>query len=79
MPRHFADAGKVIDLETRLMWCMERLQGINHADLVKRPYPAGGQPVKDLGAIATYVRKYKSSGMKYAAKLDTPQEKAVVN
>ena len=54
LPRYFADANKVMDLETRLMWCMEKLQGIQHEDLVKRPYPAGGQPVKDLGAIATY-------------------------
>ena len=78
LPRYFADAGKVMDLETRLMWCMEKLQGISHDELVKRPYPAGGQPVKDLGAIATYVAS-KSSGMKFAAKLDQPQEKAVVD
>ena len=77
LPRYFADANKVMDLETRLMWCMEKLQGIKHDDLVKRPYPGGGQPVKDLGAIATYVAS-KSSGMKFAAKLDKPQEKAVV-
>ena len=74
MPRHFADADRVMDLETRLMWCMEKLQGAKHADLVKRPYPSGGQPVKDLGAIATYVAS-KSSGMKFAAKFDKPKEK----
>jgi sulfur-oxidizing protein SoxA len=77
MPRYFSDANKVMDLETRLMWCMEKLQGLKHEDLVKKPYPSGGQPVKDLGAIATYVAN-KSSGMKYAAKLDKPQEKAAV-
>jgi L-cysteine S-thiosulfotransferase len=78
LPRHFADADKVMDLETRLMWCMEKLQGLSRADLVKRPYPSGGQPVKDLGAIATYVAS-KSSGMKYAARLDKPQEQAAVD
>src|SRR4029079_7865202 len=78
LPRYFADASKVMDLETRLMWCMEKLQGIKHEDLVKRPYPPGGQPVKDLGALATYVAS-KSSGMKFAAKLEQPQEKAVVD
>jgi sulfur-oxidizing protein SoxA len=77
LPRYFADAGKVMDLETRLMWCMEKLQGIQHADLVKNPYPPGGMPVKDLGAIATYVAS-KSSGMKFSAKLDQPKEKEVV-
>jgi sulfur-oxidizing protein SoxA len=77
LPRHFADADRVMDLETRLMWCMEKQQGLKHADLVRRPYPAGGQPVKDLGAIATYVAS-KSSGMKYAASLDQAKEKEVV-
>ena len=77
LPRYFADAGRVMDLETRLMWCMEKLQGVSHADLVKKPYPAGGQPVKDLGAIATYVAT-KSNGLKFAAKLDQPQEQAAV-
>jgi sulfur-oxidizing protein SoxA len=77
LPRYFADADRVMDLETRLMWCMEKLQGFSHADLVKRPYPAGGQPVKDLGAIATYVA-VKSNGLKFAAKLDKPQEQAAV-
>ena len=31
LPRYFADAGRVMDLETRLMWCMEKLQGVSHA------------------------------------------------
>ena len=77
LPRYFADAKKVMDLETRLLWCMETLQGFNRADLVRRPHPGGGQPVKELGAIATYVAS-KSNGMKFAAKLDRPEEKAMV-
>ena len=55
LPRYFADADRVMDVETRILWCMEKLQGFNRADLVKRPHPGGGQPVKELGAIATYV------------------------
>lgn len=77
LPRYFADAKKVMDLETRLLWCMETLQGFNRADLVRRPHPGGGQPVKELGAIATYIAS-KSNGMKFAAKLDRPEEKAMV-
>lgn len=77
LPRFFADAGKVMDVETRIMWCMEKLQGFNHADLIKSPYPPGGQPVKELGAIATYVAS-KSSGMKYASRADKPQEKETI-
>ena len=77
LPRYFADAGKVMDLETRLLWCQEKIQGFQHADLIKNPHPGGGQPVKDTGAIATWVAN-KSSGMKFSAKLDKPQEKEMV-
>src|SRR5215831_12327657 len=27
LPRYFRDADRVMDLESRLVWCMERLQG----------------------------------------------------
>ncbi len=77
LPRYFADADRVMDVETRILWCMEKLQGFNRADLVRRPHPGGGQPVKELGAIATYVAS-KSSGMKFAAKAEHAKEKDVV-
>jgi len=77
LPRYFADAGRVMDVETRVLWCMETLQGFKRADLVRRPHPGGGQPVKELGAIATYVAS-KSADMKFAAKLDQPQEREAV-
>lgn len=74
MPRYFADADRVMDVETRILWCMEQLQGFKRADLINKPHPGGGRPVKDLGAIATYVAS-KSNGMKFAAKLDHAKEK----
>jgi sulfur-oxidizing protein SoxA len=77
LPRFFADAGRVMDLETRILWCMETQQGFNRADLVRRPHPGAGQPVKELGAMATFVAS-KSSGMKFAAKAEHPQEKDAV-
>jgi sulfur-oxidizing protein SoxA len=77
MPRYFADSDRVMDVETRILWCMDKLQGFNAADLVKNPHPGGGQPVKELGAMATYVAN-KSSGMKFAAKLEAPKEKEAV-
>ncbi len=77
LPRYFADAGRVMDLETRLLWCMEKLQGFDAAELTKKPHPAGGQPVRELGAIATYVAN-KSMGLKYAAKLTEPHEQDAV-
>jgi len=77
LPRYFADADRVMDAETRIMWCMEKLQGFDHAELVKRPYPGAGQPVKDLGAIAVFVAN-KSNGMTFAAKTDNAKEKEAI-
>jgi L-cysteine S-thiosulfotransferase len=77
LPRYFADADRVMDVETRILWCMEKLQGFSRADLVKKPHPGGGQPVKELGAMATYVAS-KSSGLKFAAKAEHPAEKEVI-
>jgi sulfur-oxidizing protein SoxA len=74
LPRYFADAGRVLDVEARLLWCMEKLQGFAHADLVRQPHPAGGQPVKELGAIATWVAS-KSDGLKFSARFEHPKEK----
>jgi L-cysteine S-thiosulfotransferase len=77
LPRYFADADQVMDVETRLLWCMEKLQGFARPDLVRRPYPGGGQPVKDLGAIATWVAS-RSSGAKFAGRTDHPKEKEAI-
>ena len=74
LPRYFADADRVMDVETRILWCMEKLQGISAADYVKRPHPGGGQPVKELGAMATYIAS-KSAGQKFAAPLVHPKER----
>ncbi len=76
LPRYFADADRVMDAETRLLWCMEQLQGISAADYVKRPHPGGGAPVKDLGAIATWVAS-KSAGQKFAAPLTHAKEREI--
>lgn len=73
LPRYFNDAGQVMDLETRLLWCMVTIQGFDKAKLIERPHPAGGAPVRDLGAVATFVAS-KSSGSVFAAKLDHPKE-----
>ncbi len=77
LPRYFADADKVMDVETRILWCMEKLQGFNRTDLVKKPHPDGGQPVKELGAMATYVAS-KSNGLKFASKAQHAKEKETI-
>jgi sulfur-oxidizing protein SoxA len=47
------------------------------ADLIKRPFPGGGQPVKEIGAIATYIAS-KSSGMKFAPRTQHAKEKETI-
>jgi len=74
LPRYFADAGRVMDAEARIVWCMENLQGFDRAALLKKPYPGGGSATKDLGALATYVA-HQSHGMKLAPSLSHPKEK----
>lgn len=74
LPRYFADADRVMDAEARIVWCMEKLQGIDRKELLKKPYPGGGRATKEIGAIATYVA-HQSSGLKLAPRLDHPKEK----
>ena len=71
LPRYFVDADRVMDAEARIVWCMEQLQGFARSDVVK-PFPAGGQPTTELGALATFVA-YKSNGMTLAPRLGHPK------
>jgi sulfur-oxidizing protein SoxA len=43
LPRWFADTGKVQDLESRLLSCMEMLQGLNPAEIAATPFGRGEQ------------------------------------
>ena len=43
LPRYFADTGRVQDLESRLLTCMETLQGFNAAEIAKTPFGRGEQ------------------------------------
>jgi sulfur-oxidizing protein SoxA len=77
LPRYFRDAGRVMDTETRLIWCMEHLQGIPAAQLTETPHPASGQPVRDLGAITTWIAS-RSDGKSFGAPFRHPREKATL-
>jgi sulfur-oxidizing protein SoxA len=77
LPRYFADADRVMDVETRILWCRKNIQGIDDTAFLKNPHPGGGAPVKDVGAIATYVAS-KSNGLKFVAQTTHPKEKEAV-
>jgi len=53
LPRYFADTQKVQDLESRLVTCMESLQGLSGAEIAKTPFGRGEQ--NNVTALATYV------------------------
>lgn len=72
LPRYFADAGRVQDLETRLVYCMETLQGFNAAEIGKTPFGRG--EMANVTALATWVAT-QSRGMKFALPTDHPEEK----
>ena len=74
LPRYFKDADRVMDVEARILWCMEKLQGFERLKLIARPHPSAGMPVKDLGAIATYVAS-RSNGQVFAATFSHPRER----
>ena len=74
LPRYFRDADRVMDLESRLVWCMERLQGFTRAEIVKRPYSKANQSGTELEALATYVAS-KSRGLKFTPQSKHPKER----
>jgi sulfur-oxidizing protein SoxA len=62
LPRYFADTQRVQDLESRLMTCMETLQGFSAADIAKTPFDKGEQ--KSLTAFTTWIAA-ESKGTKF--------------
>lgn len=73
LPRYFADADRVMDLETRLVWCMMKLQGFSEEDATKNPFGAGNDKKSDLEALVAYVTA-ASRGIKMNVPLNHPKE-----
>ena len=62
LPRWFADTGKVMDLETRLVHCMATLQGFDAAQIYKTAFGRGEQA--NVTALATWVAA-SSKGLRF--------------
>lgn len=62
LPRYFADTQKVQDLESRLLFCMETLQGFDAEQIRKTPYGKGEQIT--ITALATWVAA-ESKGLRF--------------
>lgn len=74
LPRYFADTKRVQDLESRLLTCMETLQGFNAAEIAKTPFGKGEQ--NNVTALAAWISA-ESKGMKFNLPQDHVQEKTM--
>ena len=63
LPRYFADTGRVQDLESRLLSCMQSLQGFNAAEIAKTGFDKGEQAT--LAALSAWISA-ESKGQKLA-------------
>ena len=72
LPRYFADTQRVQDLESRLLTCMETLQGFSVADIAATPFGKGEQ--NNVTALATWVAS-ESKGMTFNLSQSHVQEK----
>ena len=62
LPRYFADTKRVQDLESRLLTCMETLQGFNAAEIAATPF--GQKEQVSLEGLVAWISA-ESRGMKF--------------
>lgn len=74
LPRYFADTKRVQDMESRLLTCMETLQGFNAAEIAKTPFGRGEQ--NNVTALTAYISA-ESKGMKFNLPHNTVAEKTM--
>lgn len=72
LPRWFADTGRVQDLESRLLTCMERLQGFDVAAVARTPFGQGEQIT--LEALSAWISA-ESKGMRFSLSQAHPEER----
>jgi sulfur-oxidizing protein SoxA len=76
LPRYFQDADRVMDIEQRLLWCMEKIQDLDTADVRRRRF-GGPDYTSDMQDLVAFIAN-KSSGMKYQPQESHPKEKEML-
>lgn len=72
MPRYFEDTQRVQDLESRILFCMQDIQGFNSVDLVAQDF---NTPERlNISLLAVYVAS-ESEGVPFNVPMSLPQEK----
>ena len=74
LPRFFADTKKVQDLESRLLTCIETLQGLSAADIAKTPFGRGEQ--LNMEALVAFIGA-ESKGLRFSLPQRHPEEKTM--
>jgi len=72
LPRWFSDTGRVQDLESRLLTCMERLQGFDVKMVAATPFGQGEQIT--LEALSAWISA-ESKGMRFGVSQAHPEER----
>jgi L-cysteine S-thiosulfotransferase len=72
LPRYFADTKRVQDLESRLLTCMETLQGLDAAKIAATPF--GRDEQKNMEALVAWISA-SSRGLKMNLPDSHPEEK----
>ncbi|MEO7151215.1 MAG: sulfur oxidation c-type cytochrome SoxA [Burkholderiaceae bacterium] len=75
LPRYFADTGKVQDLESRLLTCMQTLQGFDAAAIAKTPFGRGEQA--NLEGLVAWISA-ESRGLRFDLPQSHPEEKKML-
>lgn len=73
LPRYFKDAGKVMDLEQRLVHCRMNLQGLSREEATKTPFGSTAKR-SDIEALVSYVTA-ASRGASMNIPLAHPEER----
>ncbi len=73
LPKYFADSDRVMDLESRLVYCMVTQQGYTDADAKKNAFGGPGQK-SDIEALVAYVTS-QSRGVQMNVALGHPKER----
>jgi sulfur-oxidizing protein SoxA len=72
LPRWFADTGRVQDLESRLLTCMETLQGFDAQSIAKTPFGKGEQA--NLSSLVAWISA-ESKGLRFNLPQSHTEEK----
>ena len=72
LPRYFADTQRMQDLESRLVTCMENLQGFSASEISNTPFGRG--EMANVTALATWIAS-ESKGLKFNLSQAHQQEK----